>query len=470
MSIKNFLSAILLFLVINTAAQPPKNLSTSQLLKTATTLLQAQQFEAAEEYYTKALQNGINVKNFYYQAQAYEGLGNIYSKTNQQSQAVTAYQKSIKLYKALGMNVIADVVNSMLKSVLGIGDLYAGIEIGAKGIKLSVIEVKLGKNGENDYSLKADTSINTDAAALSYQSEKETFDAVTIFYNLILQRYQIPSSRIYIVISSGLKQELDKYNKVEYFATVVRPKELDPKMKINYITVEEEAVLSFKGIVPGINRLSADQLDVGSGNTKGGYINTVKNFIPVTFPFGTKSFQRLVEEKMPAGTTKLEDFLRTAEKLIIDSLGRMIVYQFRDKTEFKSRETVYISGGIVWSIASLMHPEQIRQNHVELSPQDIAEFRKLVFSSYDKLIKPDLLSQMNADDAQASLANISRVVKTYDQKALLAGAIWLDEVIKEVSKVNTAKKFIFPRYAYVGWISGYIMDKISKQYTGLAVK
>ena len=77
---------------------------------------------------------------------------------------------------------------------------------------------------------------------------------------------------------------------------------------------------------------------------------------------------------------------------------------------------------------------------------------------------------MSAEDAAASLANIKRVVNTYDQKALLAGAIWLDELIQQVNTVNPNKKFIFPRYAYVGWISGYIIDKISKQYTELAVK
>ena len=76
---------------------------------------------------------------------------------------------------------------------------------------------------------------------------------------------------------------------------------------------------------------------------------------------------------------------------------------------------------------------------------------------------------MNAEDAKASLANIKRVVNTYDQKALLSGAIWLDELIDQVNTVNPGKKFIFPRYAYVGWISGYIMDKISKKYTELAV-
>lgn len=470
MLLRKLLPAFVLFLVCSAGAQSIKNqpLSTARLIKTANSLLEAQQFEAAEKYFNKALQNAIVAKNSYHQAQAYEGLGNLYNKTSQQARAVVSYQKSIKLYKALGMTVIADVVSSLLKGVQGIGDLYAGVEIGAKGIKLSVIEVKLGKNGANEYLLKVDTSINTDAAALSYQSEKETFDAITIFYDQIRRKYQIPSSRIHIVISSGLKQELDKYNKVEYFAQVVRPKELDPAIRIRYITVEEESELSFKGIVPASNRLSANQLDVGSGNTKGGYISNTHSFIPVTFPLGTKSFQRLVESHMATGSPKVEDYMKTAEKLFEDSLGRVMVYQLMDKRDFKSKD-IYISGGIVWAVASLMHPQQIRENYVELSREDFTQFRNLIYSSYDSLIRPDLWKKMNPEDARASLANIKRVVNTYDQKAMLSGAIWLDELIDQVNTVNPGKKFIFHRYAYVGWISGYIMDKISKQYSDLAM-
>ena len=469
MSIRKLLPVFLLLLVsFCVKAQQPKNQSTAMILKTANTLLEAQQFEAAEEYYNRALQNAKATKNSYHQAQAYEGLGNLYSKTKQQNPAADSYQKAIKLYRALGYNVIADVLVSLMKSVMGIGELYAGVEIGAKGIKLSVIEVKLS-NGENDYVLKMDTSINTDAAALSYQSEKETFDAITIFYNIIKSKYDIPATRTHIVISSGLKQDLDKYNKTEYFANIVRPKDLDPKIKIRYVTVDEESQLSFKGIVPQMNRLTANQLDVGSGNTKGGYINAGRTFIPVNFPLGTKSFQRLVESHA-TGNLDLETYRRIAEKVMHDSLGRVMVYQFTDKRDFKSRDVVYLSGGIVWAIASLMHPEQIRQNHVELTPQDITAFRELVYTAYDDLIKPDLLKQLKPEDAAASYANIKRVVNTYDQKALLAGSIWLDELIQQVNTINPTKKFIFPRYAYVGWISGYIIDKISKQYSELAVK
>lgn len=466
MLLRRLLPVLLLLFVCSKMLAQTSKTPNYRIIKTANTLLEAQQFEAAEEYFNKALQNAKAAKNSYQMAQSYEGLGHLYSKTKQSALAIESYDKAIKLYRSLDMHVIADVVTTLKKSVQGIGDLYAGVEIGAKGTKLSIIEMKL-TNGENDYALKLDTAINTNAAELSYQSEKETFDAITVFYDIIKKRFQVPASKTYIVISSGLKQDLDKYNKVEYFANIVRPKNLDSTIRIRYVTADEEAQLSFKGIVPQMNRLSANQLDVGSGNTKGGYINGSRTFIPVTYPLGTKSFQRLVESKA-SHSLSLEEFKVAAEKLVIDSVGRTIIYQLNDKKDFKSKDIVYLSGGIVWCIASLMHPELIRQNQVELTAQDISQFRQLVYTDYSDLIKPDLSKTLNADDAAASLANINRATGTYDQKALLSGAILLDELIRQVNTLNPNKKFIFPRLAYVGWISGYILDKTSKQYTEVA--
>ena len=466
MLLKKILLAALLFVCSFSYSQLTKTQSTSRILKTATSLLEAQQFEAAEEYFKKGLQNAKAGNDFYNQALAYEGLGNLYSKSDQKELAVSSYKQAIKLYRGQGLNVIANVVESLLKAVQGIGDLYAGIEIGAKGIKLSVIEVKLSKNRDYEYTLIADSSINTDAASLSYQSEKETFDAVTIFYNILKKRYQVPFGRTHIVISSGLKQELDKYNKVDFFAGIVRPADLDPKIKIQYITPAQEAELSFLGIVPQKSRLSANQLDVGSGNTKGGYFNADKVFVPVTFTLGTKSFQRLVESKT---TGNMDAYLHAAELLFQDSLDRVMVYEFASKNDFKSRDVVYLSGGIVWAIASLMHPEK-KENYVDITQQDISTFRRLIYSGFEELTQPDISLVSNAADARASQININRVLKTFDQKAMLAGAIWLDELIQQVNSINPSKKFIFPKNSYVGWISGYIMNKINKQYLGLAKK
>lgn len=462
--LRRLLFTVLFISALQTQAQRIKNQATLRLLETAGTLMEAQQFDAAEEYFKKGLDKARATNDIYCMAVAHKGLGNLYTKTDQAKLAVAAYELAIKEYKSQGLTVMANIVESLLKSAQGVGELYAGVEIGAKGIKMTVIDVKLSKDREYDYTLKADTAINTDAASLSYQSEKETQDAIELLYNIIKNKYAVPAKRVFIVISSGLKMELDRYNKVDYFANIIRPKNLDSSIRINYITAIQEAELSFLGIVPQKNRFNTNQLDVGSGNTKGGYFNASKVFVPVTFPLGTKSFQRLIESKTMGD---INEYARTAEQLWKDSLGRAMVYEFANKRDFKSRDIVYISGGIVWAIASIMHPESVNNNYTEITSRDISEFRRLVFSSYEKVTQPDITLISNAEDARASMKNINRVLKTYDQKALLAGAICLDELVQQVNTINPSKKFIYPKYAYVGWISGYIIRQVTQQYKGL---
>lgn len=460
---KNFLFIVLFFSCTVVSAQEKQNLSTATMLKTATSLMEAQQFDAAEEYYKKGLAKATLSKDNYNLAAANEGLGNLYTKTDKTELAIVHYKTAVRLYRNQKLYVIASVVESLLKSVQGIGDLYAGIEVGAKGIKLSVIEIKLSRDREFDYTLKADTSINTDAASLSYQSEKETFDAVNFFWAMARTRYAIPPNKIHIVISSGLKQELDKYGKVDYFANVIRPVDMDPLVKITWITPVQESELSLLGIVPQKRRFTATQLDIGSGNTKGGYFNN-KAFFPVTFPVGTKSFQRIIETTSPAD---INAYIQIAEQYWRDSLKTIVSNEFSKKSEIRTRDVFYLSGGIVWAIVSLLHPESVNNAFTDISASDISVFRKSLVSDPDKLLHPDLSKIYNGENLRAIQKNITRVVGTYDRKALLAGTIWLDELVKEINSQNPSKKFIFPKYAYVGWISGYIIKKATQQYLGL---
>lgn len=464
MHIKRILLAFVLFVSTIASAQTIKSQVTYRILQTANTLLEAQQLEAAEEYYKKGLSRAKENYDYYCQALAYQGLGTLYAKLEQKDKAIESYKSAISLYRVQKQMVIASVVENLLKSVQGIGDLYAGVEIGAKGVKMSVIDVRLSKDKEFDYTLVMDTSINTDAASLSYQSEKETADAIGAFWGVIKNRLKISPRHVHIVISSGLKQELDKYNKVEYFAQVVRPKDLDTAIKIRWINAQEESELSLLGIVPQKHRYTTDQLDVGSGNTKGGYFNVVKNFIPVTFPVGTKSFQRLLESK--SNKDDLNDYLKAADKIWKDSLSSIVSGYFSDKIDFKQRDILYLSGGIVWSITSLTYPQKVNDNYVEIRQSDITAFRNNLINNYDKITQPDFSQITDYNVSEAAKKNIAQVLKTYDRKAMIAGTIWLDELIKEINSIKPDKKIIFPKYAYMGWISGYLIKKVTRQYTG----
>lgn len=456
---------LLLLSCVCVRAQQIKSPSAFRMLQTANTLMEVQQMEAAEEYFNKGLKRAVANNDVYSQAYAYQGLGTLYSKLDQTPKAIENYERSLKLYKSIKLNVLASVVESLLKSAKGIGDVYAGVEIGAKGVKMSIIEVKLSKDRQYDYTLIGDTAINTDAAELSYQSEKETIDALTLLWHVIKDRYKIPNSNIHIVISSGLRQELEKYNKVDYFAYVVRPKEMDFSVMITSITPAQEAELSILGIVPQKDRFTANQLDVGSGNTKGGYFNATHTVVPFTFSLGTKSFQRLIDNRETGDITR---FTYAAEKLWKDSIATVLDKDLIGKDELKTKDVIYLSGGIVWALTSYLYPQDAQKNYVEITAKDVADFRKKIYSGFDDLAKPAALFTIsNNETAEIARKNINRVFKTYDQRALMSGAIILDELVKKINTANPNKKFIYPRYGYVGWISGYIIKKVTHQYTAM---
>ncbi len=462
--LRRFLLASILFVSFSAVhAQQIRSQAAFRLLQTAQTLMEVQQLEAAEQYFIKGLNRATANNDTYSEAYAYQGLGTLYTKLEQNKKAEESYQKSLKLYRSLNLPVLANMVESLLKSVQGVGDLYGGVEIGAKGVKMSIIDVKLSKDKQYDYTLVADTSINTDAAELSYRSEKETFDALTIFWKILKERYRIPSNRIHIVISSGLRQELDKYNKVDYFAYMVRPKEMEHSVQITSITPNQEAELSILGIVPQKHRFVANQLDIGSGNTKGGYFDGSRRLVPITFPLGTKSFQRLVDARENGD---IHQFAAAAERLWRDSIAATVDEELRDKTEFRNKNIFYLSGGIVWALTCYLYPAEAQKNYVEISGADIAAFRqRLINGDLDQVQAAALAQIKDPQLGEAARNNLKRVTKTYDQRALTAGAIWLDELIKKVNAEHPDKKFIYPRYGYVGWISGYIIKKVTNQYT-----
>jgi hypothetical protein len=92
-------------------------------------------------------------------------------------------------------------------------NLYAGIDVGSKGVKLSIIQ--MGKNAAVTRSFTAikDTAINTDFILFTPASFSATLKGLCNLYNLALTNYGIPAEKIYTVVSSGIKGQAEKENK-----------------------------------------------------------------------------------------------------------------------------------------------------------------------------------------------------------------------------------------------------------------
>jgi hypothetical protein len=461
--LKPFLFVCLVFLSQMTMAQDMKKVNNAlKFLKVGNTLREAQQYELAEKYITQSLLLLRAANDKYWEAAAYEQLGLLYKDQDKNTDALRYFNQSLDIYREIKASLSERALAQMIEGMHGKEEIYAGIDIGAKGIKLSIISVKLNKGNEFEYLLMVDSSINTEPVSLTDQSRKETADALKVLLGLAKNQYKISNDRTYVVVSSGLKQELDKYNKLDEFVKAIDPSAVFAGVHMQYVSPKEEGELSVLGIVPAKRRYSTSLLDVGSGNTKGGYfIDASQIFEPFNMPYGTKTFVKLVKSKNP--TSNIE-FARVAERMMRDSLGKMIRDEVGRKSGLKNRGFVYLSGGIVWAIASYMYPEKVNDNYMELSAYDVRKFKDMVIYHYDELTHPNLNRINDFVVLEDAKKNLSHLQNTFDQESLTAGAVWLDALVNELNTALPIKRFIFPKYSYVGWISGYMVREVTKDY------
>ena len=70
--------------------------------------------------------------------------------------------------------------------------VYAGIEVGSKGVKLSIVDVdKNSKNG-GSFTILKDTSINTDFISFSSANSAATLNALSNLYDYTTRDLKIP--------------------------------------------------------------------------------------------------------------------------------------------------------------------------------------------------------------------------------------------------------------------------------------
>ncbi|HTL07520.1 MAG TPA: tetratricopeptide repeat protein [Chitinophagaceae bacterium] len=431
-------------------------------IKLGNTLREAQQYDLSEKYLRQGLQMITEQGDKYWEAATYENLGLLYKDQDKPEDAARYFNKALTLYRQLKMSLSEKALEQMLTGAEGREQNYAGIEIGAKGVKLSILGIQLNSSGEVEYILKADSSVNPEPAVLSPQSQQETADAVKKFIGIASSRYGIPPEKTYVVISSGLKSELDKKDKAAEFIKNITPSGAAAAIAIHSVSSAEEAELAVLGTVPPKRRYSTSLIDVGSTKTNGGYfMDASQSFDAVYFPVGTKSFVSMVKNKNPFN---INEFARYAENLFRDSLSRIVRDELSRRAGLRNRSATYLGGGIVWCIATYLYPEKCNDNYVELTQEDIRRFRNMLLTNYLKTIQPDISNITNERLMMDARKTISLAQNTYDQESLLAGAVWIDGLMKELNATQPTKRFFFSKYAYVGWISGYISRAVAEDF------
>jgi exopolyphosphatase/pppGpp-phosphohydrolase len=337
-------------------------------------------------------------------------------------------------------------------------EVHGGIEIGAKGIR--AIAVDVAKDGAAKILLieNKNTTLVADLAAkkqFSAAALAETEEIVKQFARKIQVDYKVPNERIYIVGSSGLFAALDgdenlvKVNR----ELLVQHIHNATGIKMDFVSAGREAELTITSVVPANHRYEAVLLDIGSGNTKGGADDKKSGLTTFAIPFGTVTFADQVKKAV-----EKDSFAETASSLRKRIVSLKLKEVLAGKPDLATRNRVYLSGGSVWALTTLMKPAE-RGPFVSLSPEDIESFYQFLLKHPKDLPNPDLSRIDNEETRKSAAKDLDQVRATFSRDQLIAGV----EILKALSDAfqldGKEKQIVFARNAYIGWILGYTIEK-----------
>ncbi len=450
--------------------------STSQAIryiKLANTLRAVDKSDEAISLLKRAMP-AVKSTNLYWEAVTNELLGLSYSDLRDSTTALSYLEKARGQFLKLKYVASAWGVNEVVRN-LSNKNLYAGVQIGTSTIKLAILKTKY----ETDFyekEIKSTVDIANPSETFfadASGSYKAGQDALKTCLDSI-QRYNIPNERVFIVLSNDVREELarnpDKRKKLYDQLSRVLP---SSNLKIDTtLTASREAELFTIGAIPRKVWSTTSALDIGNNSTLGGYFDQgtgmSKTFHPVQVPVGLNSLVNQIENKR---TLKIDAYKQEAQRVVKEMSEKALVSQLNANSKgLSQRRTVGLGGDIAWAVVTYLHPEKAGLTAVAITIDDVERFKKLALSDYRELTKPSLSSLTNSVIRDQAERDITTLQNQLNEKQLIAGALWLEAIMKSYSTAGNPKRFVFVRNADVGWVTGKFLETINFEYESTIAK
>lgn len=335
-------------------------------------------------------------------------------------------------------------------------NLYAGIEIGRRAIKTSILDVNNIKKADYKILYFSNERISLADHIASYgelpqEDITKTTAIVVEQLKKIREEFKIPEANIFIVaapvFSSARNIDVLK-NKI----TTQTNKGFD------VINVDEEAKILVKGAIPPVDYANALLLDIGAQTTKGGYIDEIEDnkleFIPLELDFGTMTLTDAVK-KTVANPNQANDMSTFQEKAFdFNPVLRKKIKEMLDANPLLlKKEKIYLSGGAVWAFSTLYYDENVKSHYIPLTLEDVINYDAILKNNFNKFVT---LSKTNKE--------VARVLSTYDQKYLISANNILLTCLESIPNLDT-KKIYFVKDGQVTWLISNIADRSKKVNT-----
>jgi len=325
-------------------------------------------------------------------------------------------------------------------------ELYAGIEVGSKGVKMSIINVQNIKKGKYEVidfwteNVAIAKGISVDGKLAEHDIDT-AFDVVVKNYTKLLKEFKIEEKNIFIVVSSGvgMAQNVDILLQRLYVFT---------NINVGIITADTEARLLLKGCIPPKEYSDSLILDIGGGNTKGGYVEQFNEddiliFYPVTLDLGTVTFTEKISKK--AKTNSIEEFNELLSAALPE-LREQTDLLYQQSPKIANKDKIYMSGGAVWAFYTLYKGNAAIENFSPFEIKDVEAYNTMIKTDYAKL---EILATQNKD--------VEKVLKTYSQKYLIAANTLLLTLLEKIPDIKS-KKIYFTKQGQMAWLLSYIAD------------
>jgi hypothetical protein len=345
--------------------------------------------------------------------------------------------------------------------------IYTGIEVGSKGVKLSMVEI--GKNAQSNgaFNILKDSSVNTDFISFNDPTFAATLDAFCSLFNKARNDYKIPSKRIFTTVSSGVKMQAEKDGRTDWVNRLVdsfKTRINEAERQVEVVDVKKEAFLSHLGIVPESRRYSTFLIDIGSGNTKGGYFpyGHTKDFYLFQLNWGTKSVANTAEKRLEEDKS-LAAYQRQLTRVLAQAENADIIYAVNASGAYPLSDYIAFSGGAAWAAATLMKPELVDNAVISVTFEEVAKYYERLYINFSSYSETNLAKATSDVNEKAAIMKAAKTVHgVFDQRSLMSAAGLLLKIMRQFASIYETKQFYLVKNGQVGWISAYVDQSISK--------
>lgn len=327
-------------------------------------------------------------------------------------------------------------------------DSFGVIEVGSSGIKALVVEqTPNDPEGSPMRTLKQYDPVDKNAFTVDAAASGRVSEAVKRIHQEMQDEFKLPKGHFFVVGSSGLPAEVRR---------VLTDTIYDEGVKMDFITPEMEARYEFQGIVPRGRYPEVVLVDIGSGNTKGGYVEKLTPELKIAIfniALGTKTYAQEINKARGDGAFRV-----TAEVLRKEKLIPLIAEPVQQFPGLQNSPRLYLAGGICWAMATLLHPNSVDSAWTTLTKDEIKSFCDRAMSNPRQLLTPSF-DKVDAKVLDKVKDETARIGKVFNEDQLMAGAQILITFLDRIH-YQEKKAIFFARRGLYAWPAGYVLEKI----------